>query len=73
VDLVLSSCKKLHCIKFSMYLCSTVVQQRVKHFNLQCWPFKSQVSAVAGPLFSLNTFYGTLFSLLDIKGVHLIG
>jgi hypothetical protein len=37
------------------------------------WPFKSQVSAVARPLFNLNVHYGTVFFLLDINGVHLIG
>jgi len=73
MDLVCPSCKTLHCIKFSMYICSAMVQQRVKHFNLQCLAFKAQVSAVVRSLFSSNANYGTMFSLLDINGVHLIG
>jgi hypothetical protein len=37
-------------------------------FNI--WPFKCQISAVAGALFNLNAHSGTIFSLSDKKDIQ---
>jgi len=48
-------------------------QQNVKSLTFIVQPFKCQVSAAAIAVFNFNIHCGTVFSLVNAKGVNLMG